>query len=206
ASDNHDPLARLLIQEGYSYVYPAKTMGTWVTDVPSPLTNRSLPLKFMFHTAMMGAMGIQTNILQWSEQDRLYAREMIALYKQIRPIIQEGDMYRLKSLRDGHIAAYQYVDADARHCVLLAFMWTNCACDAPVANIIRWGSPRFVYTLMLKGLNPEQRYHVSGCDLLRSGASLMHVGLTIELEGDGDSLLLRLDAVDEESIGEKGAM
>lgn len=198
-SDNHDPLTRLLIHEGYSYVFPAKTMGSWVTDVPSPLTNRSLPLKFMFHMAMTGAMGIQSNILEWSEQEIEYAKDMIRLYKEIRPIIQEGDLYRLNSLRKDHITAVQYVDREEEHSVIFAFMWTNCARPAPVKNIIRWGVPRFVYKLFPQGLTPNKRYSVNGCPAVRSGASLMNVGVEVELEGDGDSLLVRIDAVGNQS-------
>lgn len=196
-SDNHDPLTRLLIQEGYSYVYPAKTMGSWITDVPSPLTNRRSPLKFMFHVAMMGVMGIQTNILQWNEQETEYAKEMIRLYKGLRPIIQEGDLYRLNSLRTDHIAAIQYVDRGAEHSVIFAFMRTNCAKDASTTNIIRWAHPRFIYTLYPKGLIPDRRYLVQGEPRARSGESLMHVGLNIELEGDDDSQLIRIDAFNE---------
>jgi alpha-galactosidase len=193
-SDNHDPLARLLIHEGYSYVFPAKTMGSWVTDLPSPLTNRSLPLKFMFHMAMMGALGIQTNILQWNEQEIEYAREMIRLYKEIRPIVQEGDLYRLSSLRNDHIAAVQYVDPQAEHAVLFVFMHSNCAKDMPIPNVIRWAKPRFEYTLYLKGLVPDNYYRVEGDEHLRSGEALMSAGIRIGLDGDGDSSLIRINA------------
>jgi alpha-galactosidase len=196
-SDNHDPLTRLLIHEGYSYVFPTKTLGSWVTDVPSPLTNRSLSLRFMFHMAMTGAMGIQSNILEWSEQETEYAKEMIQLYKQIRSIVQDGDLYRLSSLRNDHIGAMQYVDSEMEHSIIFAFMWTNCARPAPVKNIIRWGAPRFVYKLFPQGLAPNKKYSVNGSSALRSGASLRSVGLDIELEGDGDSLLVRLDVVPE---------
>jgi len=196
-SDNHDPLARLLIHEGYSYVYPAKTMGSWVTDTPSPLTNRSLRLKFMFHMAMMGAMGIQSNILQWNEQETEYAKEMIRLYKEIRPIIQEGDLYRLNSLMKDHISAVQYVDRSAEHSVIFVFMRTNCAKDVPKVNIIRWANPRFMYTLYPRGLLPDKRYIVDGEPRARSGESLMSAGFDIELEGDDDSKLIRINAVNE---------
>ncbi len=196
-SDNHDPLARLLIHEGYSYVYPAKTMGSWVTDVPSPLTNRRLPFKFMFHVAMTGALGIQSNILLWNEQETDYAKEMIRLYKEIRPIIQEGDLYRLNSLRKDHISAVQYVDRLAERSVIFAFMRTNSIKDAPMPSIIRWGSPRFAYTLYPKGLKPGQLYTVDGEGCARSGESLMSAGLNVELEGDDDSKLIRLGAVEE---------
>jgi alpha-galactosidase len=169
-------------------------MGTWVTDVPSPLTNRSLPAKAMFHMAMMGVMGIQSNILQWNEQETAYAQEMIRLYKEIRPIVQEGNLYRLNSLRKDHIAAVQYVDLCVEHAVIFAFMRTNCAKDLPNTNIIRWANPRFVYTLYPKGLLPDKLYVVEGESRARSGESLMSAGLNIELEGDDDSKLVRIDA------------
>jgi alpha-galactosidase len=172
-------------------------MGSWVTDVPSPLTHRSLPLKFMFHMAMMGAMGIQSNLLQWNEHETEYAKEMIRLYKEIRPIIQEGDLYRLNSLRNDHIAAVEYVDREAEHSVILAFMRTNCAKDMPNTNIICWAKPRFVYTLYPKGLLAHRRYRVDGEPRARSGESLMSAGFNIELEGDDDSTLVRIDAVNE---------
>jgi alpha-galactosidase len=197
ASDNHDPLARLLIHEGYSYVYPAKTMGSWVTDVPSPLTNRSLPLKFTFHMAMMGVMGIQTNIVQWNEQETEFAKEMIRLYKEIRPIIQEGDLYRLSSLRDGHFAAVQYVDPRAEHSVLFAFMHSNFSSNMPIPNIIRWAKPRFEYILYPRGLVPDKRYKVEGDKRPRSGEALMSAGMRIDLEGDDDSRLVQIKAISE---------
>ncbi|RPJ18895.1 MAG: alpha-galactosidase, partial [Planctomycetaceae bacterium] len=192
ASDNHDPLARLLIQEGYSYVFPAKTMGSWITDSPSPLTNRSLPREFMFHMAMMGAMGIQTNIARWSEEESRYAKEMIALYKEIRPIVQEGDLYRLNSLRHDHIMAAEYVDAGKDHAVLFVFMRTNCALDPPLTNIVQWGQPRFCFQIYPRGLAPERKYTIDGREGVRSGQSLMHAGIQVDLQGDYDSLLLRI--------------
>jgi alpha-galactosidase len=195
-SDNHDPLSRLRIQEGFSQVFPAKAMGSWVTDVPSPLTNRSLSLKFMFHVAMTGALGIQNNLLRWNEDQTEYARKMVSLYKEIRPTIQNGDLYRLNSLRKDHLAALQYVDQAAEHSVIFAFMYTNSARDTAVNNIYPWGSPHFTFRLYPKGLVEEQRYSINGDSTLRSGASLMHVGLEVELEGDGDSLLIRIDAAD----------
>jgi len=193
-SDNHDPLARLLIQEGYSYIYPAKSMGTWVTEPPSPLTRRSLPAKFMFHMAMTGAMGIQSNILLWNEQETQFAREMIRLYKEIRPIIQEGDLYRLNSLRREHISAVEYVDREASQAVIFVFMRTNPACDPPKTNILRWASPRFIFTLYPRGLLPNQKYRVDGIRGARSGEAWMSAGLPIEMEGDDDSQIIRIEA------------
>jgi alpha-galactosidase len=172
-------------------------MGSWVTDVPSPLTNRSLPLKFMFHVAMMGALGIQTDIGQWNQQETEYAKEMIRLYKEIRPIIQEGDLYRLSSLRSDHIAAFQYVDCEAEHSVILVFMHSNLTKDLPIPNIIRWAKPLFEFTLYPRGLRPDGRYKVEGDERLRSGEALMSAGIQISLAGDGDSRLVQIESASE---------
>jgi len=195
ASDNHDPLARLHIQEGYTTIYPAKTMGCWVTDTPSPLTNRSLPLKFMFHTAMMGALGIQTNLLQWGEAETQLARQMICLYKDIRPVIQEGDLYRLASLREGHLGVTQFVSPTVNRSVIFAFMKTHPSCPAPRTNILYWGSPRFLYRVFPQGLDPSGCYRVDGETSPRSGESIMRTGIQIEMEGDDDSQLLQIRAI-----------
>jgi alpha-galactosidase len=195
-SDNHDPLSRLLIQEGYSQVFPAKTMGSWVTDPSWPLTGRSLPMAFTFHVAMMGTMGIMSNILSWDEQQTEYARGMIQLYKQVRPIIHEGDLYRLSSLRTSHLAAVQYVSPEGTDSVIFAFMRTHLGIPSPVPNIIQWGQPRFPFRVYPKGLIPDAIYQIGDHSDLRSGVSLMLAGLEIEMSGDGDSKLIRLSRID----------
>jgi hypothetical protein len=86
------------------------------------------------------------------------------------------------------------VDPAAAHSVIFAFMYTNSACDTAVNNIHPWGSPHFTFKLYPKGLVETQRYSINGDSALRSGASLMRVGLEVELDGDGDSLLIRIDA------------
>jgi len=189
-SDNHDPLSRLLIQEGYSQVFPAKTMGSWVTDPPSPLTGRSLPMTFTFHAAMLGTMGLMSNILEWDDQETEYARQMIQLYKEIRPIIQEGDQYRLISLRTDHLGAVQYVDPDGARSVIFAFMRTHPGKQTPMPNLLRWAHPRFPFRVYPRGLRPDALYQVGEDSRTLSGEALMTAGIQIEMAGDYDSQYL----------------
>ena len=62
-SDNTDAFDRLYVQDAYSYIYPIKAMRAWVTDCPNFISKRNIPLKFRFHSAMMGTLGIGCNIL-----------------------------------------------------------------------------------------------------------------------------------------------
>ena len=72
-------------------------MRAWVTDCPNFLSKRNIPLRFRFHSAMMGTLGIGCNILKYTKEEEEIAKELIDEYKSIRHIIQEGDFYRLEN-------------------------------------------------------------------------------------------------------------
>ncbi len=105
-SDNTHPLARLFIQEGFSLVLPARVMGAWVTDAG----RGEIPLAFRFHVMMLGTLGIGGNLLHWTDAELDEAARWIAVYKNIRPLIQQGDQSWLLSptTTSGELAAIQY--------------------------------------------------------------------------------------------------
>ena len=66
-SDNTDPVDRIAIQHGFSQVYPARDdgrLGQRRTPTRSPAGRT--PLRFRFHVAMAGALGIGGNLREWS--------------------------------------------------------------------------------------------------------------------------------------------
>jgi len=83
-------------------------MEAWVTD----MGQEYLSLEFRFHVSMCGSLGIGGHLLRWSEAQRAEAARWIALYKEIRPIIQFGDLYRLRSPQTHAFSAVQYVSKD----------------------------------------------------------------------------------------------
>ena len=106
-SDNTDAYDRLFIQENYSYIYPIKAMRAWVTDCPNFLSRRIIPMKFRYHSAMMGTLGIGCNILKFSEEEIELSKGLIEEYKNIRHIVQEGDFYRLENNSKNKYKLYQ---------------------------------------------------------------------------------------------------
>ena len=181
-SDNTDAFDRLIIQESYSYIYPMKAMRAWVTDCPNFLSKRFIPLKFRFHSAMMGALGIGSNILKLTaEEDEIY-REMIAEYKDISPIIQEGDFYRLKPISNNKYYAYQYVYQ--KDCLVFVFL--------PQTMIGHNGA-----RLLLNGLSLDCIYKITyaGKVFTKSGQYLMHYGIELILLGDYASELIKITAL-----------
>jgi alpha-galactosidase len=180
-SDNTEPTARLNIQEGYTQIYPACTMEAWVTDSGPAY----LPLEFRMHVSMCGSLGIGGHLVHWTEEQRAQAAYWIARYKELRPIIQFGDLYRLRSPQQGPFSAVQYVSQDRTEAVLFAFRTHQ-----PAAPI-----PEALPSVYLRGLNPDALYTVEDQAAVRSGLAWMRTGLDIYLS-DYQSVVLRIRQVD----------
>jgi alpha-galactosidase len=188
-SDNTEAFDRLTIQEGFTFAYPPKVMMQFVTDVPD-FNNRSTPLQYRFLVGMQGSLAIGSNLNRWSPADFDLAAKMVAYYKQIRKTVQEGELYRLLSPREGSVTANQYVSQDGKQSVLFAFLH----------------SQQFLYPapiLYLRGLDEKAVYRVKPLDDklvdnqgTLSGSYLMNHGLTLLLRGDFDSTSVLLERVD----------
>lgn len=175
-SDNTEPTARLAIQEGFSQVFPANTMEAWVTDMGADY----LPLAFRFHVSMCGSLGVGGHLVRWGEQRRAEAARWIALYKEIRQIVQGGDQYRLRSPQAHAFSAVQYVSKDQREGVLFAFR-------------THLPPPAILPPLYLRGLDPIASYEIEGIGT-RSGLAWMRAGVQLEL-ADFESTVRRIRRV-----------
>jgi alpha-galactosidase len=178
-SDNTDALDRLSIQEGFSYAYSPRVMMSWVTDCPNFVTKRTVPLRYRFHVAMSGSLGIGGDLSEWTPQEMEEARDFIALYKRVRSTIQNGLLYRLRSLREGNVAAWQYVARDSSEVVV--FAWGHSQ---------QFGERQVL--LPLRGLEEEAHYEAAIYGASYSGEYLAQKGLPINLVGDYDSHMVHL--------------
>ncbi|MER5296084.1 alpha-galactosidase [Streptomyces pharetrae] len=176
-SDNTDPLDRLAVQHGFSQIHPARVMAAWVTDSPNTMLNgRVSSLRFRFVSAMAGVLGIGGDLTRWTEEELAEARGWVALYKEIRPLVQRGDLYRLRPPRGG-LSAVQYVLGG--EAVVLAWLQSQ-----------HHGEP--VPALRLRGLDPTASYECRETGEVHRGAVLLHHGLRLALRGDLDATVLRL--------------
>jgi alpha-galactosidase len=178
-SDNTDPFDRLKIQEGCSMAYPARAMMCWVADPGFWAKNRKASISYRFHSAMMGSLGIGTNLLKWSEEELREAGELVRRYKEVRDIIQEGDQYRLLSPREGETTAVQYVSEDKRSSVIFVFRNPHQFLDP---------SPK-IYP---RGLEENSIYRATDVEEPQSGGALMGRGIEVALEGDLTSVMIEL--------------
>jgi alpha-galactosidase len=100
----------------------------------------------------------------------------VDLYKEIRPVVQRGDLYRLRP-PEGGLSAVQYVHGDET--VVLALLQAQ-----------RHGEP--VAPLGLRGLDPSAAYECRETGEVHRGAVLLHHGLRTGLRGDFDAAVIRL--------------
>jgi alpha-galactosidase len=180
-SDNTDAWDRLVIQEGFTQAYAPQVMMNWVTDSPNFLTGRRLPLSFRFHVAMAGALGIGSDLLRWSEAELAEAAELVAVYQDIRPVVQHGRLFRLASVLSGPFGAHEYVAADGSAIVVLGW-WGPHQVDARP------------HRLRLADLKSGARYLDPGTGRPYWGAELMREGLALPAEAglDFGSMLVKL--------------
>ena len=186
-SDNTDALDRLTLQDGFTQAYTPGIMMAWVTDVPSGIDHRIVPLKFRFMVAMSGSLGLGGNLNKYSPEDMQAATRFVAFYKRIRATVQRGALYRLIAPEGAESSATEYVSTDGRQAVLFGFLHSQ-----------QFGTP--FRTVFLRGLAEGAVYKVEAIDPGQvqdvgtvSGAYLMHHGINLNLRGDYDSTSVILE-------------
>jgi alpha-galactosidase len=177
-SDNTEATARLGIQHGFSQVFPANTMEAWVTDADSA----RVPLEFRFHVSMCGSLGVGGHLLKWSESDRAIAAQCVAQYKEMREIVQFGDMYRIHQSHHGAFSAVQYMSKDRSEGVLFVFR-------------THIPDPVFLPQIMLRGLEPDAHYAIEDVSGSRSGLAWMTTGVRFDLH-NFESTLRRIHRIE----------
>ncbi|MBO7418891.1 MAG: alpha-galactosidase [Bacteroidaceae bacterium] len=174
ASDNTDPIERLYIQWGYSQVFPSKVICAHVTS-----WNRNTSIKFRTDVAMMGKLGFDINLSGLNADEATFCKQAVKNYNALKPVILDGDMYRLVSPYEGNHTSTMYVSENQNKAVVFAF------------DI----HPRYseaVWPVKLQGLNPNKQYRVQEINRMPnarggqyaepktySGEYLMQVGLNL---------------------------
>ena len=173
-SDNTDPIERLFIQWGFSQVFPVKTMCAHVTT-----WNKNSSVKFRTDVAMMCKLGFDIKLADMSKDDETYCRTAVQNYNRLKPVVLEGDMYRLISPYGSNHTSTMYVGKDKDKAAVFAF------------DI----HPRYAEKILpvrLQGLDADKMYRVKEINLMPgansslsgngevfSGEFLMNVGLNL---------------------------
>jgi len=106
ASDNTDPIERLKIQEGLSYLYPQSSISAHVSLAPHAQTLRKTPLSTRFNVASFGILGYELDLKYISPIEKKEIKKQIELYKTYRDVFQYGTYYRFNP-KDEHQKVWQ---------------------------------------------------------------------------------------------------
>ena len=192
-SDDTDAQQRLFIQWGTSHFYPTMAMAQHVSASPNHQTGRVIPLKFRFDVAMTGRLGMEMKPSDLNDREREYAKKAIAFYKEIRPIVQLGDQYRLLSPYDNKgFCSEMFVTEDKSEAVFFCYKFEN---------YIGLETPRW----HMAGLDPDATYRLNefeGTERSRyfedktfSGRFLIETGIDAPLGRQFSSRVIRLTKV-----------
>jgi alpha-galactosidase len=189
-SDNTDALQRVYMQWGTSYFFPAIAMASHISNAPNHQTGRMVPLKYRIDVAMSGRLGMEIQPKNMTEAEKAQCRKAIAEYKQIRPVVQMGDLYRLQSPYDRKgVASLMYVKPDKSEAVF--FWWKT-------ETFVNQHLPR----IKMAGLDPNRLYTVTELDRVDksplpfegkqfTGAYLMEHGLEMPYTNNVDNWQMR---------------
>ena len=142
-SDNTDPRDRVKIQWGASQFYPACAMASHVT-----VTGRQVPFKYRVDVSFSGRLGLEMQPKSMTPRELEFAKNAVAEYRRIRPVVQQGDLYRLVSPYDRDYAALMFVDEAKARAVV---------CVYGLSRDARRNDPP---PLRLQGLDPARRYRL----------------------------------------------
>ena len=184
-SDNTDPIERLSIQYGTSFIYPYSCISAHVSASPNHQTQRTTPLKTRGIVAATGSFGYELDPTKLGETEKQEIREQMEDYRKNWEIYSYGTFYRLlPNPIDRRDAAWMMVSEDQRKAIV-SYVLKNVTANAPVCY------------LRLRGLDSDRIYQVSALNLRLSGAALMNGGLPVpELYGDYPAIKFDITAVE----------
>lgn len=119
-SDNTDPIDRLEIQYGTSFIYPISSVGAHVSASPNHQTGRRISMKTRGTVALAGTFGYELNLNELSEDDKAEIRSQIAEYKKYAALIQRGKYYRLTNPQTDNEGAWEFVSEDGSEALVQA--------------------------------------------------------------------------------------
>lgn len=145
ASDCNDALERQTIQRGASMLIPPEVMGAHIGPPRAHTTGRTQTLPFRAATAIFGHFGIEWDITRLSEKEAAGLRAVIAMHKEYRGLLHNGDVVRFDT-DTGYLAHGVYSTERSEGIVSFAQLATTPSLTPP--------------PLRLPGLDRDESYRV----------------------------------------------
>jgi alpha-galactosidase len=173
-SDNTDGLERIFIQWGYSYFFPANTISAHVTSM-----GKQQSLKFRTDVAMMGKMGYDIRVNNFTPQELQFSNDAVKAYKAISDVIWFGDLYRLVSPYEEDRAVLMYVNENKSRSVLFNYFTTPRRKNIFDRVLLQGLDANKKYRIKEINLFPGTKSSQPDHDKVLTGEYLMSVGLNL---------------------------
>ncbi|CIV87807.1 alpha-galactosidase [Streptococcus pneumoniae] len=132
---------------------------------------RMTPLETRGHVAMMGNLGYELDLTNLSDEEKATIANQVNLYKELRPVVQLGQQYRL--INPDTVSNEAAVQFNYGNQTIVTYV--------RVLSVVE----TMETTLKLKDLDEEGLYKLQENGEVYSGAELMYAGLTVILsQGD----------------------
>ncbi len=177
-SDDTDPIERLKIQSGLSYLYPPSTMGAHVSSAPHQQTIRETTLATRFNVASFGCLGYELDLKTLSPVEKKEVKEQIIFYKKYRKTFQFGEFSRIENIKTNKVQ-WQVKEKDSS--LLITGFYQTLSEASEGFDLLR-----------VEGLPSEEKYQVvtkpQSIYIKKFGGLVKHM-LPIHVKSDG--LILR---------------
>jgi len=185
-SDDTDPIERLKIQSGISYLYPPSTIGAHVSAAPHQQTLRDAPLATRFNVAAFGCLGYELDLKYMTDMELEEIKDQINFYKQHRKTLQYGKFYRGEPFKDNKVVWHSVAPAEDDS----SDTATSTASTAAITGFFQTqtNASEGFDRLRLMGLDPKSKYRITTRPqkifIKRFGGLVKHI-LPISLDPDG---------------------
>ena len=161
-SDMSEPIGRLPIVNGASYLFPPCIMASYICPVPSHLNGRQVSLKTRAEVGFFCASRGMSLNAEDVDKDFEDLKHYAQLYKDTADDVVNGQFFRVK-YSDNEVV-WQLNSSDG-NTIYLGYFHILSAANLPFRKE------------RLLGLDTEARYLLQGSDLEFGGDALMHMGL-----------------------------
>jgi alpha-galactosidase len=181
-TDLYDPLSNRIAVYGATYPFPASYCEGYMQEAADE------PPDYQFRSFMMGVWSISANPEAWSTEKLAACKRNIALYKRLRPLIRNGNVYHVLPQADGlRWDGLEYYDPRSGRGVLYVFRPPKSAVASQQVS--------------LAGLTPDAAYQVEFEDthttLRLTGHELMSGSLSVMLAKPFDTAIVHLTRQEE---------
>ncbi len=183
-SDNTDAIERLKIQEGSVLIFPQKTMGAHVSDVPNHQTQRTTSMEMRFHVTAPFNLGYELDLSKLSDETIDQVKKDVTWYQEHRDLLQNGRFYTLDTPDTNRQKAVMTVSENQDAAIVFVYQTLTSFNDR-------------LWKVKLCGLDAQKIYAIEGKQI--SGYELMNYGIYLPstLNEDFKSLVIELKQVEE---------